>query len=292
MAAVRILTSLEPFEWSESETPPPNYIKMFFQERGEFYISPRLMSHLMAKQGLAQHLHPEFPPELRQRMEHFSRVFRDVYQRSPEEWELGFREDRHPWREIALWDLIADGFRKFTGHIRGRTPGDLRAMRDVLQVILSLTNNGPSFPPRGRGAVSERRAREIAAWVFGDRHKQTQADAARYRTMIAGDVLHGPDRVAIHALVDEEGRLNRSADFDPWDLIESAGVILGVNVSDGHEFLVYGRDLLESVARGGEEREVRVLRVELDQETDELDMLVAIIESIRGRHDYPGGTRK
>jgi hypothetical protein len=49
---------------------------------------------------------------------------------------------------------------------------------------------------------------------------------------------------------------------------------------------VYGRAALEAVAASGEGAELRVLRVELDADTDEPATLAAIVKAVRGRHDY------
>jgi len=83
--------------------------------------------------------------------------------------------------------------------------------------------------------------------------------------------------------------MNTSAEFSPRELIASADAILGVDVDSGHEFVVYGREFLKGVAAGGEPEPARLLRIELDLDTDDLERLVALVTVLRGRHDYPGG---
>jgi hypothetical protein len=80
---------------------------------------------------------------------------------------------------------------------------------------------------------------------------------------------------------------NRDADFDPIDLINAADVILGVRREDGHEFLMYGKDLLERVAKTGKEEPGNVLHVEMDQETDALERLSLFIPTSRSFQGNP-----
>jgi hypothetical protein len=63
-------------------------------------------------------------------------------------------------------------------------------------------------------------------------------------------------------------------------------VIIGVDVMSGHEFLVYGRKTVERISRMDSEEEFSVLYIGLDQETEELERLVALVEVVKGSHDY------
>ncbi len=56
------------------------------------------------------------------------------------------------------------------------------------------------------------------------------------------------------------------------------------------EFLVYGRAALEQIVISGQGERLRVARVELDKETNELEFLLAVIQTLRGRHDYEACT--
>ena len=68
--------------------------------------------------------------------------------------------------------------------------------------------------------------------------------------------------------------------------LRQADVIFGVDVNSQREFLVYGRSALKRIIRSGQEILLRVVRVELDQETDELEYLLAALHVLRGHHDY------
>jgi hypothetical protein len=61
---------------------------------------------------------------------------------------------------------------------------------------------------------------------------------------------------------------------------ETADVILGIDVTTGHEILVFGRDALP---RNGA---IQILRVSIDCGSDELELLTAACEIYRGHHDF------
>ena len=67
---------------------------------------------------------------------------------------------------------------------------------------------------------------------------------------------------------------------------ETADVILGVDVLTNREILVFGRDALQMVAISGMTDWPRVLRISIDSDSDELEMLVAACEAFRGHQDY------
>jgi hypothetical protein len=77
---------------------------------------------------------------------------------------------------------------------------------------------------------------------------------------------------------------NRS--HDPKPELIAAEIILGVDVMTQNEFLVYGRERLGQILMGNEDVEVTVLRIGVDQETEELEKLTAMVEVVKGRHDY------
>jgi hypothetical protein len=71
--------------------------------------------------------------------------------------------------------------------------------------------------------------------------------------------------------------------------IREADVILGADVRSGCQFLLYGRNALEEDACADSARPLRVFYVSLDRTSDELASLVALVQSIKGRHDYRHG---
>lgn len=87
----------------------------------------------------------------------------------------------------------------------------------------------------------------------------------------------------IAALFDED--CGRNLNSSPQDTLREAAIILGV--TSEREFLVYGKETLEAMAQG-QPRKARVLRVGLDQETDELEKLIALIRAVKGHDDYQG----
>lgn len=70
--------------------------------------------------------------------------------------------------------------------------------------------------------------------------------------------------------------------------LTEAELIFGVDLSTGSQFLVYGRELLQTIARGGMVRAVKGIVVEIDQDKPygELERLCALVQVIKGHDDF------
>ncbi len=104
-----------------------------------------------------------------------------------------------------------------------------------------------------------------------------------------GDFL-GADKdhpIPIAALFDKSTGPNLSK--DPRRSLADARVIIGVDVMSQRKFVVYGRKVLEEIAKGGAEQRIPVIYVAIDQETDELERLIALVTVLKGHHDYRAG---
>jgi hypothetical protein len=89
--------------------------------------------------------------------------------------------------------------------------------------------------------------------------------------------------VPLHSFRTADGRLDHVACED----LLLADLIIGRDTMSKHEFLVLGRDVLEGITSGRTpSREARILVVELDQNTDDLEMLIALVRVKRGTDDY------
>jgi len=95
--------------------------------------------------------------------------------------------------------------------------------------------------------------------------------------------------VSIEALFDVDGSCpNESAGFDVRRVLNTAKVILGRDVMTGREFILFGRDTVERVASGEEPEGAELLVVALDDDerSNDLQRILALVETIKGRHDY------
>src|SRR5262249_55244142 len=90
-----------------------------------------------------------------------------VHPRAPEEWEYGFRCDRDPTQEIAVWLLIEKYFKHFT---EGREVSPEKA-KDIFQVILACVNQGGTNDPErvayvtATTTLTKKKLREIVAYI-------------------------------------------------------------------------------------------------------------------------------
>ena len=80
--------------------------------------------------------------------------------------------------------------------------------------------------------------------------------------------------------------LDPNPECDPRPMLDQADVIFGVDVMSGHEFVVYGRKALEEIVATGQSRELAVVRIGIDQETDEMEKLLALVSVVKGSFDY------
>jgi hypothetical protein len=93
--------------------------------------------------------------------------------------------------------------------------------------------------------------------------------------------------IPIAALFGESTEPNLSK--DPRRALAHAQVIFGVDVMSQREFLVYGRKVLEQIVKSGKAQTLSVIYVALDQETDELEKLLALVNVVKGHDDYQAG---
>ena len=69
-------------------------------------------------------------------------------------------------------------------------------------------------------------------------------------------------------------------------LFKETDVILGHGTDTDNVFVVYGRELLQTIAAGKDGKECTILTVDLRQSTSELEMLLAAVKVAKGFDDY------
>jgi hypothetical protein len=74
---------------------------------------------------------------------------------------------------------------------------------------------------------------------------------------------------------------------DPEWLVESAELVVAIDVMTKRQILVYGEVAMFLVEFGSASQTFQVLAVELDFDTDELDTLAKLAEFVKGDHDLP-----
>jgi hypothetical protein len=74
---------------------------------------------------------------------------------------------------------------------------------------------------------------------------------------------------------------------NPERLVAAADLVVAVDVMTHEELLVYGEVALFPVEFASRTVVFRVLAVELDLETAEVDALAALVEVVKGDHDLP-----
>lgn len=89
--------------------------------------------------------------------------------------------------------------------------------------------------------------------------------------------MHG-HQVSVYEIHGDSGR----------ELMETADLVVGVDIISNRHVLVYGRDAVQQIV--DEHKLPRsVLYVTYDQDANELEYLCAVCQIIKGRHDCCGG---
>ena len=74
---------------------------------------------------------------------------------------------------------------------------------------------------------------------------------------------------------------------NPAGLVAAADLVVAVDVMTRRQLVVYGEVALFPTEFGGRSATFLVLAVEVDFDTEEVDALAALVESVRGDHDLP-----
>jgi hypothetical protein len=69
-------------------------------------------------------------------------------------------------------------------------------------------------------------------------------------------------------------------------LLAQADAILAYDVMSEVEVLVFGNDAVLDAALSDGKQDLRVLQVAIDEDSDELDRLLALVLVVKGYHDY------
>jgi hypothetical protein len=93
---------------------------------------------------------------------------------------------------------------------------------------------------------------------------------------------HVPDPLPLEAFFGENDQVNPAA----RDLIVQADLVIGVDIMTGQEYVVYGKATLKRISESGQAEDVRILRIALDAQTEDLDKLCGLVMLLRGRFDY------
>lgn len=108
---------------------------------------------------------------------------------------------------------------------------------------------------------------------------ETQDSAQEHRDIVPIEALFGEAR-------------DPHAEVEYRRLLADADLVFGVDVLNGKQSIVFGRLALEELVRHGQSNILGVVNVGLNQETMQIEQLAALVQDIKGHHDYYGaGTR-
>jgi hypothetical protein len=198
----------------------------------------------------------------------FSQVGHFVYP-SFEQWELGFMRDKHPWREILIWENIA---RTFDRYISEHPDADGRV------VIGSIAAVSAGQAPENE---IEKELREL----YLESHEKRW-------DVPPGEPFEFPEGKAVvlqfEDIVDEwDGGVhpNIRRQVDSRRILADADIILGMEPESEQCFCIFGTERLEE-GRVPEGQRTLVIHLNPENEkTQELAKMCYAVEKVKGRHD-------
>lgn len=119
--------------------------------------------------------HERFDEDVRDYIRRIQDVFAEHRSLSFEEWEDGFRRDRDPVREIALWSHAADVYAQCAEHEH-----DAERRRDIFLCIVTCMNTGPEtvWDVLRPAVLDQADADRVITMFYGtdaDHHNQNQS---------------------------------------------------------------------------------------------------------------------
>ena len=91
-----------------------------------------------------------------------------------------------------------------------------------------------------------------------------------------------PEAIPLAALLGADMEINPTTK----GLVLAADLIIGVDATSQQEYVVYGKAALKRIAETGQAEDLHVLRVAIDDQTEDLDKLCGLIMALKGRYDF------
>lgn len=107
--------------------PPMMKAKMEGIE-GTIWINPEQVQQ-------SEYMHPPFSNDVKELFKELKLKLDEVYHRTIEEWEDGFRRDKNPEQEIAIWFYLAQLYQQFTTN----QILSIEEKQDYFKVLLACT---------------------------------------------------------------------------------------------------------------------------------------------------------
>lgn len=96
-------------------------------------------------------------------------------------------------------------------------------------------------------------------------------------------MMTGESWIPIDAIFEDAS--GRNVDAGSMKAIEAADIVLGRDATTKTEFLIFGRGDTSRALDSGDFAGLQVFRVELGQDSEDHQKLVALVETIKGSHD-------
>ncbi len=215
-------------------------------------------------------LHPPFSGARRLAVKELQRALNEVYPRSANQWERGFRCDEHPDREIRIWRWISWQYRDLIAS--GRPSFERKT--DYFRLCV-----GWSFSKDARGVLESIDLGELTrpeAAQIVEKFSRVPADFYGGQFGASGPDVWAWDYSAIK-------------DLDEFNEKSAAAhVIFAVDWNTGDLQCVYGLQTMKDCV---ENNEITLcVMFSVDFETDELEHFLAAVNVTKGKYEWDGAS--
>lgn len=217
-------------------------------------------------------VHPPFDQSRRSILKNLKDTLEEVYHCTLEEWELGFRRDENPEREIRLWQWIADRYR----HLVGTSVVSLKRKRDYFRLCVQWIN-----------------CKNVEEAVASIELAELSCDEARrlLRSFVTTPTgFFGLGNLFPTAEVIDYSAIGSLEEFRA--LAEPASVIFAVDWLGKGSEVVFGSDSLRSIAESQRAETLNVQLFSVDFSTDRIKHLLAAVGIVKGHYEWKGEKRE
>ena len=245
----------------------PGMVEAFLAEFGEkLWIDPNQIQQ-------APHRHPAFDEKRRRRLRKLVAVLGDVFPKSVEEWEDGFRRDTNPDLEIGEWLRLAEIFQNICEATRLKLSQKIELFKILVQCsVSSYESIRAVIAPESLPEATVTRAIEA---YYGE--PALKKIAGKKPAVEYPDPL-GNTPLPVEQLRTPEGR----------ERLKNADIVFGVDSFTGQSEIFFGREYLEKIVNSGVGDMANHASFLYDSRTDQLELLVAAIQAAKGYCCYKG----
>ena len=210
----------------------------------------------------------------RANIRHVMNALKEVRPLSFKAWKNGFRKDRNPGNEIAIWLRIAETYT----NVAKAHDLTLDQKQELFQVVLNCSS------------VPREKVLDVVTLDALPRETAAEAVEAFFTWAVPQSAASElPPEEYPDYFGDTPLPLSALTNPDVREDVKSCDVVSGVDSSTGNFALFYGAEKLKEIVSSGVAGTVPRMSFLYDSRTDELEYILAVVQVLKGSHCYGAG---